>query len=138
MRLALAPTLVLAAVLAVPAAAPPAAAQAPAPAPYETTKIADNVYVFRAGGYQSMFVVSPDGVIVATPNALHVPVGLACAARKLPMLIEKPIAETVDGARTLVEAAGRAGVPLLVGHHRRYNPIIARARALSAFQQLKD
>ena len=67
MRLALAPTLVLAAVLAVPAAAPPAAAQAPAPAPYETTKIADNVYVFRAGGYQSMFVVSPEGVIVADP-----------------------------------------------------------------------
>ena len=57
----LAPAAVLAAVLV----AAPAAAQAPAPAPYETTKIADNVYVFRAGGYQSMFVVSPEGVIVA-------------------------------------------------------------------------
>ena len=59
----LAPAAVLAAVLV----AAPAAAQAPAPAPYETTKIADNVYVFRAGGYQSMFVVSPEGVIVADP-----------------------------------------------------------------------
>lgn len=74
--------------------------------------------------------VKPDAVIVATPNALHVPVGLACAARRLPMLIEKPIAETVAGARELVDAADRAGVPLLVGHHRRYNPIIARARAI--------
>ncbi|HQU51153.1 MAG TPA: MBL fold metallo-hydrolase, partial [Casimicrobiaceae bacterium] len=32
-----------------------------------TTKVADNVYVFRAGGYLSMFVVSPEGVIVTDP-----------------------------------------------------------------------
>lgn len=43
-----------------------AGAQAPA-SPYSTTKVADNVYAFRAGGYQSMFVVTPDGVIVADP-----------------------------------------------------------------------
>ena len=60
-------TLALATVLAAVLAAAPAAAQAPAPAPYETTKIADNVCVFRAGGYQSMFVVSPEGVIVTDP-----------------------------------------------------------------------
>ena len=44
----------------------PALSQAPA-SPYSTTKVADNVYVFRAGGYQSMFVVSPEGVIVTDP-----------------------------------------------------------------------
>ena len=60
-------TLALAAVLAAAFVTAPAVAQAPAPAPYGTTKIADNVYVFRAGGYQSMFVVSPEGVIVADP-----------------------------------------------------------------------
>lgn len=42
-------------------------AQAPAASPYSTTKVADNVYVFRAGGYLSMFVVSPEGVIVTDP-----------------------------------------------------------------------
>lgn len=72
----------------------------------------------------------PDAVVVATPNALHVPVGLACVQRRVPMLVEKPIAETVAASRKLVEAAERAGVPLLVGHHRRYNPLIEKAREI--------
>jgi glyoxylase-like metal-dependent hydrolase (beta-lactamase superfamily II) len=46
-------------------------AQAPAPAasppPFATTKVADNVYVFRMLGHQSMFVVTPDGVIATDP-----------------------------------------------------------------------
>ena len=74
-------------------------------------------------------VGKPDAVIVATPNSLHVDHGLACVAAGLPTLVEKPIADTVDGARRLVGAAEAAGVPLLVGHHRRHNPLIARAKA---------
>jgi len=70
----------------------------------------------------------PDGVIIATPNALHVPAGLACVERRVPMLVEKPIAETVAASNELVAAAERARVPLLVGHHRRYNPILEKAR----------
>ena len=70
----------------------------------------------------------PDGVIIATPNALHVPAGLACVERRVPMLVEKPIAETVAASNALVAAAERARVPLLVGHHRRYNPILEKAR----------
>ena len=34
---------------------------------FATTKVADNVYVFRAGGYQAMFVVTPEGVIATDP-----------------------------------------------------------------------
>ena len=72
--------------------------------------------------------VKPAGVVIATPNALHLPVALACAERGVPMLVEKPIADTVEAAQTMVEAAERAGVALLVGHHRRHNPIIQTAR----------
>ena len=78
----------------------------------------------------------PDGVIVAAPNALHLPIGLACAERRVPTLMEKPIADTVEAAQTLVAAMGRAGTPLLVGHHRRHNPLLAAARDIVAGGQL--
>lgn len=74
----------------------------------------------------------PDGVLVATPNALHVEHGLLAIAAGVPVLVEKPLAADLAGARQLVDAADKAGVPLLTGHHRRHNPMIQRARALVA------
>jgi glyoxylase-like metal-dependent hydrolase (beta-lactamase superfamily II) len=49
--------------------APPAAPAAPAQPPYATTKVegTDNVYIFRYGGHQSMFIVTPAGVIATDP-----------------------------------------------------------------------
>ena len=70
------------------------------------------------------------GVILATPNALHVEGGLACVRAGLPVLVEKPLATDVAAARVLVEAAEVAGVPLAVGHHRRHNPLIAAAKEM--------
>jgi glyoxylase-like metal-dependent hydrolase (beta-lactamase superfamily II) len=49
---------------------PPAPAPAaPAAPPYATTKVqgTDNVYIFRYGGHQSMFIVTPEGVIATDP-----------------------------------------------------------------------
>lgn len=80
--------------------------------------------------------VKPQGAIVATPNATHVPVALACLERGIPALVEKPVADTVTEARALAEAVARTGTHVLVGHHRRHNPIIQRARALVANGQL--
>jgi predicted dehydrogenase len=78
--------------------------------------------------YQHMLdEAHPQGAIVATPNQHHVTAGLACIARKVPVLVEKPIADSVRTAVELVEAGKRAGVPILVGHHRRHNPIMRKA-----------
>jgi glyoxylase-like metal-dependent hydrolase (beta-lactamase superfamily II) len=51
------------------ALAAPAQAQQPAPPPFATTKVngTDNVYIFRYGGHQSMFIVTPQGVIATDP-----------------------------------------------------------------------
>lgn len=70
-----------------------------------------------------------DGVIVATPNTLHLEHGLACLAAGFPTLVEKPIATTVADGLALAAFADEHRVPLLVGHHRRHSPSIAAARA---------
>ena len=80
---------------------------------------------------ETMLSAAPlDGVIIATPNDHHETAGLAAANRGLPMIIEKPIAADLGAAKRLTVAANEAGVPLLVGHHRRYNPAAKQARAL--------
>lgn len=72
--------------------------------------------------------VKADGVILATPNGLHVPGALACLQHQVPALIEKPVADTLDAAQELVAAEERSGVPLLVGHHRRHSATLIAVR----------
>ncbi|MGI9426245.1 MAG: Gfo/Idh/MocA family protein [Hyphomicrobiaceae bacterium] len=72
----------------------------------------------------------PDGAVVAVPNQLHVEAGLECVTHGIPILIEKPVADTVGEALKLIEAAEAAGVATLTGHHRRHNPIMRRAADL--------
>jgi predicted dehydrogenase len=83
-----------------------------------------------AADYRHLLDRPLDGVVVATPNATHLPIGLDCIARKLPMLMEKPLADTVAAAAELAVAAKRAEVPVLVGHYRRHNPHVVAARRL--------
>jgi predicted dehydrogenase len=72
----------------------------------------------------------PDGVLVATPNALHVEHGIEAMAAGLPVLMEKPLADTVAGAEVLVAAAEKYGVPLGTGHYRRHNPMARTAKSI--------
>ena len=69
----------------------------------------------------------PDGVILATPNRLHVEQGLECIAAGVPVLVEKPVAHTLADGIRLCEAAERAGATVLVGHHRRHSPVLRKA-----------
>lgn len=71
---------------------------------------------------------TPDGVVLATPTPLHHAQGLTCIAQGCPVLVEKPIAVTAAEALALTEAATAAGVPLLVGHHRRHNGVVKAAK----------
>ncbi len=70
----------------------------------------------------------PDGVVLATPNAAHETGALECIAAGVPVLIEKPVATNVAATRRIAAAVSASGVPALVGHHRRHNPLIAAAK----------
>ncbi len=65
--------------------------------------------------------------IVATPNETHLPVSQALLCAGVPVLLEKPVAESLESALQLIAVGDRTGVPLLIGHHRRHNPIIRAA-----------
>jgi glyoxylase-like metal-dependent hydrolase (beta-lactamase superfamily II) len=85
--------------LATPAAAQPApspaAPSAPAPAqpPFATTKVegTDNVYIFRNGGHQAMFVVTPDGVIATDPVGYGRPTGGQTYVDEIRKITQAPI-----------------------------------------------
>lgn len=71
-----------------------------------------------------------DGVILSTPTPLHLDGALQCIAQGLPVLVEKPLAVSVAEAAKIVRASEISGVPVLVGHHRRHNPLIQKAARL--------
>lgn len=75
---------------------------------------------------------TPHGVILATPTPLHVEQGLECVGFGCPVLVEKPLATSAQEALELVVAAEQAKVPLLVGHHRRHNPLVRKAHEVIA------
>ena len=69
-----------------------------------------------------------DAVIIATPTPLHAAQAQQAAAAGLHVLVEKPMAVTLDDARVMVQACERAGVVLLVGHSHGYDAPIAAMR----------
>jgi predicted dehydrogenase len=72
------------------------------------------------------------GAVVSTPNSTHADIGIACLDAGVPVLMEKPVAESVEQAQRLCERREQLGIPLMVGHQRRHNPILRRARELIA------
>jgi predicted dehydrogenase len=77
-----------------------------------------------------------DGAIIATPNANHLKSGLFFANKNIPCLIEKPIADNLKNAELLASEFDKLGVPLLIGHHRRYHPFVARTKEIIEQQEL--
>jgi predicted dehydrogenase len=63
-----------------------------------------------------------DAACIVVPTCHHQAVASAFLERGIPLLIEKPIAPTVEQAEELVVLARRKGVVLQVGHIERFNP----------------
>ena len=70
-----------------------------------------------------------DAVIVVVPPSLHVEVVVAAARARLPVLLEKPAAVSVEAGRALLRELGQHPVPVMVAHTLRYNAVV---RALMA------
>jgi predicted dehydrogenase len=74
--------------------------------------------------FASLIDEGVEAVTIAAPTHVHQEIALACIARGLHVLVEKPIASTIEEGRAIVAAARRAGVTLMVGHVERFNPAV--------------
>jgi predicted dehydrogenase len=66
-------------------------------------------------------------VSVAVPTPAHAEVGLRALGRGVPVLMEKPLAATLEEADALIRAARAGGLQLQVGHIERYNQAVRAA-----------
>jgi phthalate 4,5-cis-dihydrodiol dehydrogenase len=80
---------------------------------------------------EEMCANSPaDAIYVATPHHCHVENVVSAVREKKHVLVEKPMALTIEDCRTMIEAAEHAGVRMVIGHSHSFDAPVRRAREL--------
>jgi predicted dehydrogenase len=74
--------------------------------------------------HKTLIGLGLDAAVISAPTHLHHAIALDCIAAGLHVLVEKPIAPSVEEGGQIVAAARRAGVTLMVGHVERFNPAV--------------
>ncbi len=87
--------------------------------------VAERYHSKAYADYQKMLdEQKPDAVTVAVPTAEHVAVAMEVIQRGIHLLIEKPIALTLEEGSKIIAAAKKQGVKLMIGHIERFNPAV--------------
>ena len=107
-----------------------------APDRYENNEFAAHRGVPRFSSLQEALDETPtDAAIISSPNVAHFEQTAICIEAGVPVLVEKPLTETLDCAAQLVALAEAKGTPVLVGHHRTYSPLLNVARSFLSSEQ---
>ncbi|WP_166242294.1 Gfo/Idh/MocA family protein [Paenibacillus turpanensis] len=81
--------------------------------------------------YEEMLAAEKvDAVSVCTPNQTHAPASIAAAKAGAHVLVEKPMAASVEEAQAMIEAAEENKVKLMVGHNQRFMPPHVKAKEI--------
>ncbi|HST20187.1 MAG TPA: Gfo/Idh/MocA family oxidoreductase [Blastocatellia bacterium] len=72
-----------------------------------------------------------DAVSLAVPTVAHAEIACELLAARIAVLVEKPIARTLEEADEMIRAAERANTILQVGHLERFNPAVIAARLIA-------
>lgn len=87
-------------------------------------------FVASTDSLDEIFEFGLDGLIIATPDHLHVPFAEAACKRGVPVLLEKPIADTAESAKRLLDVISDTGTTILVGYPLRHNSIFLKAKEI--------
>jgi len=74
------------------------------------------------------FLGRVDAVSIVTPTETHCEIACEFLAKGIHVLVEKPIARSLDEADRMIEAAEKSGAKLMVGHLERFNPAMIALR----------
>jgi scyllo-inositol 2-dehydrogenase (NADP+) len=94
--------------------------------------------IVRSADVHTLWDLSPDLVVLATPNPTHVPLALEAVRRGVAVVVDKPLGLSAAEAAPLVELAASTGVQLGVFHNRRWDGDFLTARSLLAAGALGD
>lgn len=84
----------------------------------------------RCAASRAGLMSSVAGVVVASPNRFHLDDLSEAVAKRLPALVEKPLAVTSQGVAAVVEAAEASGVPIFAALNLRFHPAVRAVREL--------
>jgi len=71
-----------------------------------------------------------DAVSIVVPTSFHTQVALEVINKKIPFLLEKPIADKIENANQIIEQAKQNNVKFMVGHIERFNPAVIKLKEL--------
>jgi len=86
--------------------------------------------------YRELIQKNPDAVSIAVPTSLHKQVAIDFIREGTSVLVEKPIADTIENAEAIIRAAEEEGVTLMVGHIERFNPAVLKLKNLIERREL--
>ncbi|MBD51002.1 MAG: oxidoreductase [Euryarchaeota archaeon] len=79
-----------------------------------------------------------DGLIISTPTFTHLEVAKLAIENGIDVLVEKPIADSYENGKKMIEMAKNSDVKLSVGHIERFNPVIEGAKKLLNSDELGE
>jgi len=81
--------------------------------------------------YKKMLdIEKPEAVSIAVPTHLHKIISIECIKKGIPILIEKPVADSLKSAKGILNEARKRNVIVMIGHIERYNPAIKKLKQL--------
>lgn len=90
----------------------------------QAARVAQFLGCQAVGNHNDLLALGLDAVIVAAPTHLHHPIALDVINAGCSVLVEKPVASTVEQGREIVSLARAKGVTLMIGHVERFNPAV--------------
>ena len=94
------------------------------------TSIAQSYGCKPFADYKDLLNENLDALSIVVPTTLHKKVALDAITKGINVLVEKPIADTVENADEIIKVARQKGVKLMVGHVERFNPAIIKLKEL--------